>query len=80
MISKNTKAATSIVVSAGVFTFGSAAHGQDYIGPAPQTLLNIATTTSTASSNVSMLMFNPTTFARVEPPPPVIPAGKRVQT
>ena len=78
MISKPTKNAASIIVSAAVASYGLAAAGKDYVGPSPQTLLNIATTSFTGST--ATVVFNPTTFAKVEAPPAVEPIlWKRTQ-
>jgi len=46
-------------------------------GPSPKLVLNIAAATST--STIATVSFSPLTFAKVEPPPPVIPAGDKQQ-
>jgi hypothetical protein len=66
----------SILLSGAVAAYGAGAHLEYSKAPAQQTLL-LGTTTNTSSAAV--VMFNPTTFAEVDPAPPVVPPGYRQQ-
>lgn len=64
------------VVGAAAFAFATGEHFKSMPGPSPNLLLGAIATTST-SSTVSFVTYSPMTFAKVEPPPPIIPAGDR---
>jgi hypothetical protein len=64
-------------VGAAIFAYGTGEQLKAMPGPAPGLLLNIATAGGT--STVSIVSFNLTTLAKIDPPPPVIPPGDKQQ-
>jgi hypothetical protein len=65
-----------VVVGAALAAYVAGEHLNYTKAPAKQ-MLSLATTTSTSSTSVASITFNPSTFAKVEPPPPVVPPGDR---
>ena len=60
-----------ILVGAAFVAYQAGEHLR-YLEPSTGQIVGIATVASTASADIGSVM-NPMTFARVDPPPPVVP-------
>jgi hypothetical protein len=76
MIDRKEFPAIRIVICCAVASYGAGEHLEYLKAPAKQ-MLTVATIASTSSAAVAT--FNPMTFAKVDPRPPVVPPGDRQQ-
>jgi hypothetical protein len=77
MLFENNRRIISVVAGSA---FGLYTHAQSFDispAPAPKSLLSIAAASSTSS--VSAITLNLTTFAKLDPPPPIVPAKDKQQ-
>ena len=63
-----------VLVGAVVIGYG-AGEQLRFSHPSPSQVLSIPTTASTSSASV--VHFSTTTFAKIDPPPPILPPGDR---
>jgi hypothetical protein len=75
--SKNPRAGKPVAVGAAAFALTTGEQLKSMPGPSPKLVPNIAAATCTGT--IATVSFSPLTFAKVEPPPPVIPAGDKQQ-
>jgi hypothetical protein len=75
MIDRKEIPAIRLVLCCAIAAYGAGEHFETPKAPAP--ILKLAITASTSSA--AIVTFNPTTFAKVDPPPPVVPAGDKQQ-
>jgi hypothetical protein len=47
--------------------------------PAPSRILNFAAGAGSTGTISAVMLLNPTSFARIDPPPPIVPPGDRHQ-
>lgn len=66
-----------IVVGATFAAYHAGEH-LHYMTPSPSQIIGLATASSTASTSVG-LVFSPVTFAKVEPPPPIVPPNRKFE-
>jgi hypothetical protein len=76
MIDRKEIPAVRIFVACTLAAYVAGEHLEFSKAPAKQMLV-LSTTSSTSATSVAT--FNPTTFAHVDPPPPVVPPGDRQQ-
>jgi hypothetical protein len=66
-----------ILVGAAFVAYQAGEHLR-YLEPSTGQIVGIATVASTASTNIGLAM-SPTTFAKVEPPPPIVPPNQKFE-
>jgi hypothetical protein len=78
MVDRKELPAVRLVVGATLAAYVAGEHLEFSKAPAKQAITMMLGTTSNTSV-ASVVTFNPTTFAQIEPPPPIVPAGDRKQ-
>jgi hypothetical protein len=76
MIDRKEIPALRLLIGCTVAAYLAGEHIEFSKAPAKQ-MVSIATASSTSAT--AQVAFNPTTFAKVDPPPPVVPPGDRQQ-
>jgi hypothetical protein len=77
MLFKKPSPVIGIVVGAS-FAAYHAGQNLHYMTPSPGQLIGIATAASTASVS-AIVLTSPMTFAKIEPPPPVVPPNQKFE-
>jgi hypothetical protein len=67
-----------VILAGAAFVAYQAGEHLRYLEPSPGQVIGLATATSTASVSVG-LVFSPATFAKVEPPPPIVPPNQKFE-
>jgi hypothetical protein len=75
MIDRKEIPAIRLVLCCAIAAYGAGEHFETPKAPAP--MLKLTITASTSST--AIVAFNPTTFAKADPPPPVVPPSDRQQ-
>jgi len=68
----------TILVGAAFAAYHAGQHFR-YLEPTPGQIIGLATAASTSVSTSIGLMVSPTTFAKVDPPPPIVPPNRKFE-